>query len=163
RLHQVASDHPLTLDEASEHLWGTVSDATLRLMHWLVVLGARAVADPNSPPLLPARYHLFFRGLRGAAVCVSPKCPERSKHPETRWSSLYLEDRVTCPACDAHVLPLLTCVHCGAPVLRVFENVSGRWQTVMPGVNRPVHLLSWDTDPVQQSEAGGEDDDTAKE
>ena len=161
-LHRIASGHPVTLQDASTEIWGTASTETLRILHWLVILGARAIADGNSPPLLPARYHLFFRGLRGGSVCLSPRCPDRSAHPTTGWSSLLLEDRVTCPTCDAHVLPLLTCVHCGAPVLRVFEDISGKWQTIQPGVSRPVHLLSWDTDAQQEQEEEEEDQADAK-
>ena len=82
QLHRAAAAQPITLEEASRLLWGTVSTDGVRLIHWLVALGAAAVADHNSPPLLPARYHLFFRGLRGGSVCLSDQCPERKAHPQ---------------------------------------------------------------------------------
>jgi len=119
KLYRLASTHPVTIEEAAQYVWGTASSDALRIMRWLVALGAQAVPEPNSPPLLPARYHLFFRGLRGGSVCLSPQCPERKPHAQTFWSALVLEDRVSCPTCEAHVFPLLTCVHCGAPVLRI--------------------------------------------
>ena len=157
KLHRLAAAHPVTMEEAAQHVWETVSSDALRIMRWLVVLGARAIPEPNSPPLLPARYHLFFRGLRGGSVCLSPQCPERKPHPQTSWSSLVLEDRVSCPSCEAHIFPLLTCVHCGTPVLRIYEDRFGKWQNVSPSVNSQVHLLSWSRDSVQE-EADGEDE-----
>jgi hypothetical protein len=160
RLHQIASDHPVTLAEASEELWKDTCDDALRIMHWLVVLGSRAVVDVNSPPLLPARYHLFFRGLRGGSLCLAPHCSGRKTHPTTVWSSLFLEDRVTCaePECDAHVLPLLTCVHCGAPVLRVFEDLTGHWQAIRPAVDLPAHLLTWNVNNLEEEDDDEQDD-----
>src|SRR5450759_721903 len=77
RLHDVASNQPLSLTEAAQSIWGTASEGAMRITHWLVVLGSRAVPDSNSVPLLPARYHLFFRGLCGGSLCLSSKCPER--------------------------------------------------------------------------------------
>ena len=41
----------------------------------LVALGARARSDPESAPLLPARYHFFVRSLEGAYVCLHPEHP----------------------------------------------------------------------------------------
>jgi hypothetical protein len=157
KLHEVASNQPLTLTAAAEPIWGTASEEALRITHWLVVLGARAVPDSNSAPLLPARYHLFFRGLRGGSLCLSPKCPQRRSHPETVWSNLAIEDRLVCEACSAHVFPLLTCVHCGSPILRIYEDANGKWQGVAPKADHRAHLLSWLT---AQSEAEDEDEDS---
>ncbi len=159
RLHDVASNQPLSLKEAAQAIWGTDSDEAMRITHWLVVLGARAVPDSNSAPLLPARYHLFFRGLRGGSLCLSPRCPERRSHSHTSWSNLAIEDRLSCDACGAHVLPLLTCVHCGSPVLRIYEDGSGKWQSVAPGVSRPTHLLSWLTDASETEEDDEDSED----
>jgi ATP-dependent helicase YprA (DUF1998 family) len=158
-LHDVASRQSLTLTQAAESIWGTASEDAIRITQWLVVLGARAVPHSNSAPLLPARYHLFFRGLRGGSLCLSPKCPERRSHRHTMWSNLAIEDRLVCEACSAHVLPLLTCVHCGSPVLRVYEDGNGNWQSIAPKVGQRAHLLTWLT---PTSEGEDEDDDSVE-
>ncbi len=159
RLHEAASTKTLTLAQAAQELWGCCSEDAVRITHWLVVLGARAVPDSNSAPLLPARYHLFFRGLRGGSVCLSPDCPERGLHPNTKWSNLIVEDRTACNRCDAHVLPLLTCVHCGAPVVRVYEDGTGKWQSTSPTVNRTAHLLTWVSTPSEENDEGEDSGD----
>ena len=160
-LHKTASAKPVTLEEACLEVWGTVSDDTLRLTHWLVALGSRASLTHDSPPLLPGRYHLFFRGLRGAGVCLSPRCPGRRSHPHTQWSALVLEDRISCAACEAYIFPLMTCVHCGSPVLRAYEDGSSRWQSAAPTVSRPVHLLTWRNDFLGDDESEPENGDRA--
>lgn len=164
-LHRAASKKPITIEQACTQVWATVSNETRRLAEWLIALGSRATLTHDSPPLLPARYHLFFRGLRGAGVCLSPRCPDRRSHPATRWSSLVLEDRVSCPTCEAYIFPLLTCVHCGSPVLRVYEDGFGRWQSATPSVSRPAHLLSWKKDLVgdEQSASDNGDESSATE
>jgi ATP-dependent helicase YprA (DUF1998 family) len=158
RLHVLASSRPVSLEEAALELWNTDSPDALRVCEWLIALGARAVVDPElSPPLLPARYHFFFRGLRGASVCLSPVCTDRSSHPLTGWSKLILDDPPNCPTCGAGLLPLLTCVHCGTPFLRVAE-VDQKWQGIEPGVSVPIHLLTWTRDTEEEDdESEGEE------
>ncbi len=158
RLHVLASSRPVNLEEAARELWDTDAPDALRVCEWLVALGARAVVDAElSPPLLPARYHFFFRGLRGASVCLSPGCPDRSLHPSTAWSKLILDDPPSCPTCGAGLLPLLTCVHCGTPFLRIAE-VDQKWQGIEPGVSVPIHLLTWTRDMEEEDdESEGEE------
>ena len=42
-------------------------------------------------------------------------------------------------------------------MISVFEDVSSKWQSVQPGVSRPVHLLSWNNDSQQEQDDGEED------
>src|SRR5690606_25517405 len=53
---------PVRPDEAAKYVFGeAITDADLRLLalYRLIELGAIARAQPDQPPLLPARYHLF--------------------------------------------------------------------------------------------------------
>ena len=146
QIHELASARPITLADAARRLWRSDNPDAVRVCEWMVALGSRAVADPElSPPLLPARYHFFFRGIRSASVCLSTTCRERSSHPGTGWSHLILDDPPNCPSCGAGLLPLLTCVHCGTPFVRVAE-VNQKWQAIEPGVSANIHILTWTAD-----------------
>src|SRR5262249_25901427 len=47
----------------------------------LVTVGAIARDRPDSPGLVPARVHAFFRGLHALYACLSPRCPGRQDRP----------------------------------------------------------------------------------
>ncbi len=111
KLHSEFSKQPLTLREAATTLFGESSRAAERIVEWLVLLGTRAKEGPDAAPLLPARFHAFYRGLRGASVCLSPGCLGNDPS-EGASGNLMLEDRVTCTRCSGAALPLSTCVHC---------------------------------------------------
>lgn len=146
RLHDLLSQRPQSLVEASKALWGEDSDLARRATEWLCLLGSRAARDAASSPLLHARYHFLFRGLRGATVCLAPGCSAQAVRGRRPWSHLMLESRATCERCESHVLPMATCFTCGLPVLRICENADGTsWQQLPPsGVpNTVVHLLTW--------------------
>lgn len=95
--------------------WG---DATKRrkATDALVELAAMARREQDGPPLLPARVHIFFRGLPGLWACVDPGCaaiPEGLRGGPT--GALYPQPRDRC-TCGARVLELHTCRGCGAAV-----------------------------------------------
>jgi superfamily II DNA/RNA helicase len=157
-MHRLLQLGPSTVDSLSEQIWGVSTAEARRVTLWLLTLGARAKKESTSAPLLPARFHFFFRGLRGASVCLSPGCeasPERSKRV---WSKLIVEDRATCPSCEAHMLPLLTCVHCGTPYVRVYVDGTGGWQAqqAMGTKGQNAHLLIWNGDRKAESDAEDE-------
>ena len=152
-LHRLASERPRTLSEASRLLFQSEDQNAQRVIEWLVILGAHAISSKNGQPLLPGRYHLFFRGLRGGTVCLASRCPERKNHPVTAWSHLMLEDRLHCTACEKAVLPLATCVHCGIPTVRIFE-LGDAWYALSPGPQATPRMLTW-------LDTGEEEDDPA--
>jgi hypothetical protein len=157
QIHSLASKRPVTVEEIAGELWGNSGSDAVTVTEWLMALGANAVSDANtSAPLLPARYHFFFRGLQGASVCISPKCAERHAHPNTFWSHLVLDQQPACAACGAGLFPLLTCFHCGTPYLRVAV-VDGKWQAIVPGMGADIHILTW------TGESEEEDDESADE
>jgi hypothetical protein len=163
KIHELASAHPITLADAARKLWASDQADATRVCEWMVALGSRAVVDPElSSPLLPARYHFFFRGIRSASVCLSAKCPERASHQHTRWSNLVLDDPPVCPSCGAGLLPVLTCFHCGTPFLRIAE-VGQRWQAIEPGVSADIHILTWTPEgEAEDDESEGDEAESSR-
>jgi superfamily II DNA/RNA helicase len=156
-IHACASESPLTIEQISRELWGHTSSDALNVTEWLIALGANAVADAKtSSPLLPARYHFFFRGLQGASVCISPECTDKHSDPSTIWSRLVLDNQPDC-ACGAGLFPLLTCFHCGTPYLRVAV-VDGKWRAIAPGMGAEVHILTWSRDTEEEDDESEEEE-----
>lgn len=153
KLHTAASQNPLTIAAAAKLLWNDDSADARRIAEWLVILGANARLSAEHAPLLPARYHLWFRGLQGGSVCMSKSCKGREAHPNTAWSTLILDDRNSCPTCGAFTLPLLSCRHCGLPVVRLYRK-NGAWQTIRPPLDVQDILLTW-----QRLDSDQDDDD----
>lgn len=145
-VHETCRKKATTLAELCQILGLPVSDAGLRSVQWLVTMGAFARRSPDSEPLLPTRFHFFVRGLSGATICLWKDCPGKQDHPNTVWSSFYLEDRNVCEHCESNVFPLATCVHCGLPVCRVFL-VDGKCKSAPPPRYDPdARLLVWRED-----------------
>jgi Lhr-like helicase len=150
------------LESLAREAWGEQAltdktQAALRLTKWLLILGANATDREGAPPLLQCRFHFFFRGLSGASVCLSPSCPSRSDHPATRWSRLYLEDRLKCEApCNKLVFPLSTCSQCGMPAISSWSTEKGRrLKPLRPGddADSSKLVLTWDSTLAEDSEA----------
>jgi len=95
---------------------------------------------------LPARLHLFFRGLSGLYGCVNPKCSVR-RDPEktTLLGKLYPEPRVSCE-CGARVFEILTHRDCGALFLRGY----------VPREHRPTFLWHEPTTGIGDESSGAE-------
>ncbi len=97
-------------------VWRATSEAADRATSGFV-LGANATERPHAPALLQCRFHLFYRGLGGASVCLSSSCAHREDAGRS-WSRLYLEDRERCaPPCDKLTFSLSTCSQCGLPAV----------------------------------------------
>jgi ATP-dependent helicase YprA (DUF1998 family)/predicted nucleic acid-binding Zn-ribbon protein len=88
-------------------------DALLRICNF-------ARQDQTRKVFLPARLHLFFRGLSGVFSCVNPRCSaKRDKSEPSLLGRLFSEPRVQCD-CGSRVLEVLTHRDCGALFLRGF-------------------------------------------
>jgi len=155
-LHRLVTEQPRTLAELAHELWKLEDGQAERVVRWLTILGAHAAPAPRSMPLLPIRYHFFFRGLSGACICLASDCARHAHHPATEWSHLVLEDRDFCPdpECQAAMLPLQTCAHCGMPAVTVAES-GGRWRVARGSGDERVFILTWA--PDARSEADEED------
>jgi hypothetical protein len=95
---------------------------------------------------LPARLHLFFRGLSGIYACVNPKCSaKRDSQKTTLLGKLYPEPRVTCD-CGSRVFEILTHRDCGALFIKGY----------VPREARPTFLWHEATTGVGDESSGAE-------
>ncbi len=84
----------------------------------LLELASLAKPGPNSPPLLPARVHMLFRGLPGLWACANPQCSQISEAERGGpTGALYAEARQNCE-CGSQVYELHSCRDCGLSVAR---------------------------------------------
>src|SRR3989304_4070148 len=146
KIHDHCQNKPSSLEELCGLIGLDSKEENMRALWWLIVMGANAKKSNDSMPLLPTRLHLFFRGLAGATVCVNENCNGRANHNETKWSEFYLEDCRKYEHCESKVLPLLTCVHCGLPVLKIYI-VDDKWQAGQQRQGQVnSRLLTWRSD-----------------
>jgi ATP-dependent helicase YprA (DUF1998 family) len=95
---------------------------------------------------LPARLHLFFRGLSGLYGCVNPNCAsKRDPSKTTLLGKLYPEPRVFCE-CGARVFEILTHRDCGAMFLKGY----------VPRELRPTFLWHEPTTGIGDESTGAE-------
>lgn len=86
----------------------------------LLALCAFARRSKDGRPLLPARLHLFFRGLPGLYACVDPQCTKRLANvTPTILGSFHTKPTLSC-SCHNHgrVFEYLTHRDCGASFIR---------------------------------------------
>lgn len=114
------SGKALVLDKVALKLFPDVPDEAWRAqaMDSLLRLCNYARDNKTDKVFLPARLHLFFRGLSGLYACINPKCSEkRDPALASLLGRLYPEPRVAC-ACGARVFEILTHRDCGAVFLK---------------------------------------------
>ena len=123
----------------------------------LLELASLARPKPGTPPLLPARVHMLFRGLPGLWACANPQCShidEAERGGPT--GALYAEARQNC-GCGAQVYELHSCRDCGLAVVRAnigaptgVEHLwqdNGRAYAGDTGVIEPIHVCLEDPLP----------------
>ncbi|MDP9191069.1 MAG: DEAD/DEAH box helicase [Acidobacteriota bacterium] len=123
------SQRPMSVDQLSTEIFGRAGDGEIRATEALLQLGASARPEAGAFPLLPIRFHSFFRGLNGASICL-----DEAAHGQIGegFGRLFLEDRRRCePDCNARVFPLSSCVQCGLPMYVVRE-AGGEWSAPPP-------------------------------
>lgn len=79
-------------------------------------------ANKNGRVLLPARVHIFFRGLSGIYTCLNPMCT--SCNEKGLLGKIFDDCRLTCD-CGARVYEVVTHRYCGSAFIKGFiqENV----------------------------------------
>jgi hypothetical protein len=104
------------LELLGERLFPDVADDDQRRRATDVLAELCGMAKPreDAAPLLPARVHVFFRGLPGLWVCLDEECAQ-SEDEESVAGALYAQPRERC-LCGARVLELHTCRGCGLAV-----------------------------------------------
>lgn len=103
------------MEDLAEALFPTSNDRAIALDS-LLELSSLARETPISSPLLPARVHMFFRGLPGIWACSNPRCEEVP--PGDRdgpTGKLFAEPRLVC-GCQSQVYELHSCRSCGLAV-----------------------------------------------
>lgn len=97
--------------------------------------------------LLPARVHIFFRGISGIFSCINPLC--ESNYEGDLLGSLYEDHRTSCK-CGSRVYELMTHRYCGSVYLRgyIAEEKNGKiflWNESGKGIVgeklREIHFL----------------------
>ncbi len=123
----------------------------------LVALGVAARENDNEASLLPARYHLWLRGLEGAFVCL------HTDHPASA-PRLTLAPADRCRVCDAEgriaaLFELASCRRCSVEYL--VGSGGDRLRRSPVGLNPETYLLLADVD--EDEEEDEDEDVTADE
>ncbi len=157
-------DTPLGLAQAAELLFPAaqgdiaVEDA-INALHHLVELCSYARFSPDSPSILPARYHLFARSPQGLWACLNPSCDGRSHDDsEQPWSKIFSSPRLTCDHCQGAVYPLVICRECGQVYVKTVK-ADGKYLTEpMKPDQQAVCYFVWSQ--VSSNEALSDDSET---
>jgi len=102
------------------------ADTAAKATEALLSLANFARSSAKDKVFLPARLHLFFRGLQGFYACINPNCAHRqTTSHRTLLGALWPEPRETCK-CGSRVYELLTHRDCGIEYLRGYISSRGR-------------------------------------
>lgn len=120
RLQQLTARKSVAWRELCEKLWGVdvQRDEGEKATAGLLAAGSYArtggASDKDTPPLVPTRLHMMFRGIPGLWACMRPDCPAVSERfrGNRPCGKLYAEPRLWCE-CRARVLEVFTCRFCG--------------------------------------------------
>lgn len=111
----------------------------------LLSLANFAKSETKGKVLLPARLHLFFRGIQGIYACINPKCNCRLDNEVARsLGRLWTEPRESCE-CGARVFEMLTHRDCGTEYLRGFVPTKGRITYLFHEKESPVGTSEMET------------------
>lgn len=127
--HEYLEGEPLEISELAEELFEGVDEelATEATGNFLFL--CTEAREDSGQSLLPARLHMFLKGLPRQFACINPTCSERRvKQGENLLGRLYSSPREECE-CGARVFELLSHRTCGAAYLRAYRrknDASGR-------------------------------------
>lgn len=85
-------------------------------------------AQKNGRVLLPARVHLFFRGLSGIFTCINPKCSSCKEIGLT--GKIFGDYRLTCE-CGSRVYEIVTHRYCGSAFIKGFIEEEAHFPTYL--------------------------------
>ncbi|MGE7023815.1 DEAD/DEAH box helicase [Solibacillus cecembensis] len=77
-------------------------------------------AKKNGRVLLPARVHMFFRGISGIYLCLNPNC-SGNQGEKSNYGKMYDIPRIQCE-CGSRVFEILTHMQCGSAFIRLYLN-----------------------------------------
>ncbi|WP_126241880.1 DEAD/DEAH box helicase [Burkholderia gladioli] len=120
-LISLASGHAVSLSELTAEIFPNCTEGEAqRALDSLLSLCAFARSMKDGRPLLPARLHLFFRGLPGLYACVDPQCTQRlANSTPTILGSFHTKPTLSCGCHNrGRVFEYLTHRDCGASFIR---------------------------------------------
>jgi hypothetical protein len=108
----------------------------------LVDAAASAREHAGGPALLPARYHVFLRGLDGIRVCFNP---EHAGFGSGAYQvgKYFLTSRGTCDECGYPLWELLVCGDCAAWYVRDCASMLGSSDEEARGAEGTLHIVDW--------------------
>lgn len=120
KLRALAHGMPAKLDVLAEALFSDLDQDRARVaLQQLIEIAGRVRVDDR--PILPARLHMFFRGIPPIYACINPSCSEiEETDAEMGLGKLYVTPRLHCD-CGARTYELLIHRDCGARFLQVYE------------------------------------------
>lgn len=119
-----------TADSMAEKIFGSDDEENIKKIMWFLLMGGNAKSNIGEKPLLSTKFHYFLRGVNGIYACVNPDCTgKRGNSSKSDWKALFLKETKKCPFCAALVVPVSTCVFCGLPVIKVYED-NGFWHVL---------------------------------
>lgn len=118
-LQEKLNKRPIELEELASELFPKIEkksaiDATGNLLY----LGSKATIK-GGQNLLPARLHMFFKGLPRLFACLNPNCSEVQSHSMggSLMGRIYSEPKFKCK-CGSRIFELLSHRTCGAAYIR---------------------------------------------
>lgn len=136
----LSSEGSILVSEVADRLFGNTATSQERqeAVRAMVTLGAYARETPETYPLLPARYHIFTKGVEDATVELAALKESNEHATQLRFAREFRD-----PESNALRFRLLTCRKCGELYFEGWENSAQ--QKIQPepgkGLKRSVFWL----------------------
>lgn len=115
----LVSESACTLEKISEAIFPAKNNPkSIQAIENLIILAN--AAKKNGRVLLPARVHMFFRGITGIYLCLNPNCTSNDDI-KSQFGKIYDTPKVQCE-CGSRTFEVLTHLQCGSAFIRLFIN-----------------------------------------
>lgn len=115
KIIETVSGNATKIDELVQIVCGRPGETgKVAVGHLLLLANA---AKKNNRVLLPARVHLFFRGISGIFVCTNKNCTVKHNEENKLVGAMYSTPRKTCE-CGSKVYEIHTHLNCGTSYLK---------------------------------------------
>lgn len=103
----------LPLGQFASALWNEESNTSRAATTRLLQLGAAARREAGDYPLVPHRIHVLARPTNAVAICLDGNCTAPPGRRLGMFGGVAAESRDHCEFCQAALLTLCRCDHCG--------------------------------------------------
>jgi hypothetical protein len=148
-LRELLQSGPRPIADLAQRVFGPHQADIDSVVARLVDAAASAREVAGGLALLPARYHVFLRGLDGLRVCFNPEHGTIGVGSQA-IGSYSLETRDVCE-CGYPLWELLICGDCAAWYLRDREGSARSADAEITGIEGAVHLINPDEDVDDES------------